>query len=129
MAGQKRIAFKRTLPGTAEWAYFDEKGCLVVELYDHSAEAENWFGGDIATLVKIHPRDLDRLLRHLRNPNVTPLDDFLGFFRKDSPALSESDRQDEILRRLEEKFEFSGYFKIQKWLEEKKIRFEKIFEH
>jgi hypothetical protein len=103
----ERIKLKNSLPSTAEWIYFDAEGNFVAEYYDHSEDAHNAFGSDIAYLVKVGPSDLAMLLRELQGKDA-----------------ANPDREEVILHLIEERF--AGYFQIVKWLEEKQIPFSKV---
>ena len=47
---------------TVTWAWLEDDGSLVVEYYDHSEEAHQWLGNDVAYILTIPPEEAGRVL-------------------------------------------------------------------
>ena len=50
---EKRVKLKGVLERTASSVEIKGDGSLVVEVYDFSDDAEQWFGNDVAFLLKV----------------------------------------------------------------------------
>lgn len=59
---EKRVKLKGVLERTASSIEIKGDGSLVVEVYDFSDEAEQWFGNDVAFLLKVSSADKSRML-------------------------------------------------------------------
>jgi hypothetical protein len=56
------VKLKGILPHTASWARILEDGRIELEFYDHSPEAENHLGGDVAWMYRIAATERPRLI-------------------------------------------------------------------
>lgn len=54
---RQRVRLTGGLEHTVTWVEVLPDGSLLVELYDHSQEAEQWFGNDLAFLLKLEAKD------------------------------------------------------------------------
>ena len=109
---EKSVKLKGVLNRTASSAEIKSDGSLVVELYDFSSEAENWFGNDVAFLLKVSSGDKSKVLSCLtagQDQMAGPLD-----------------RDELLLRLLRERF--ADYYAVKQWLEENKIPYQKEFD-
>jgi hypothetical protein len=59
------IKLKGILPHSASWARILEDGRIELEFYDHSPEAENHLGGDVAWMYRIAATERLRLIELL----------------------------------------------------------------
>ena len=103
-----RVKFAGGPPGSTSWAYFTAEGDLVVECYDHGAEAEATFGHDVAFLL------------HLDPPAQQHLADTLN-----SHPGGASDPQD-LPDRLAARF--GSYFEVRTWLDTHGIAYRHEFD-
>lgn len=62
---EKRVKLKGVLERTASSVEIKGDGSLVVEVYDFSDDAEQWFGNDVAFLLKVSSADKSRMLSWL----------------------------------------------------------------
>jgi hypothetical protein len=62
---EKRVKLKGVLERAASSVEIKGDGSLVVEVYDFSDEAEQWFGNDVAFLLKVSSADKSRMLSWL----------------------------------------------------------------
>jgi len=109
---EKRVELKGVLKRTASSVAVKGDGSLVVELYDFSDSAEQWFGNDVAFLLKVSSADKSRMLSCLRSGQ--------------NGMEGSLDRDQLLLQLLKEQFD--DYFAVKEWLEENKIPFEKEFD-
>ena len=97
---------KGGLEHTVTWVEVLPDGGLLVELYDHSPEAEQWFGNDVAFLLKVEASNKTRLLEGL---------------------MLESNSDDEVLlERIQN--QFADYYDFKQWLEAQQIPFQTQFD-
>lgn len=59
--------------GASAWATILEDGCIQLELYDHSKEAESRFGNDVAWNYTIQPAEKPRLIDALAKLTGQPI--------------------------------------------------------
>jgi hypothetical protein len=121
-----KVKLKGVLPRTADWIYFDEKGNLVIEHFDHSSDAENFFGRDVAFLIKINPLQQKRLYKVLNTDDS----ENGGFFVNLMNWILGDDineLQDKILVLIKDRF--TDYYGIQQFLVNQKIKFNKSFDN
>ncbi|MBK7928724.1 MAG: hypothetical protein IPJ98_14885 [Bryobacterales bacterium] len=64
MSGYERLTRKIGAPwsGAAAWASILDDGSLELELFDHSQEAANSLGGDVAWIYTVEPPRIARLM-------------------------------------------------------------------
>src|ERR1035437_10193422 len=104
----ERVRFADGPSGSTSWANITSEGTLVVECYDHGAEAEAAFGHDVAFLLHLDPD----AQRHLAE---TLADDPSGA----------SDPQ-ELPERLVARF--GSYFEVRAWLDKHGIAYRHEFD-
>ncbi len=102
-----RIRFPGGPSGSTSWAYWRETA-LVVEFYDHGAEAETTFGHDIAFLLSLDGGAQHRLMELLPDESGGP---------GDIASLPER-----LARR------FTSYFEVRAWLDRQGIAYEHEFD-
>jgi hypothetical protein len=105
----ERIRLEGGLDRTASWAYMDEQGRLVVECFDFSEDAHDYFGNDVAFTLTVDAESKASLLERL------------GGTAEDDVGLDES-----ILRALAGRF--TSYFDVRAWLEAEGIAFRSAFD-
>ena len=106
-----RVDLRGVLPHTASCAAVDERGRLIVELYDFSDEAHRRLGNDVAFVLKLDPAEKERVLARLRTAHAVP-------DTADADAL--------LLALVRERF--ADYYDVKQWLEAEGIPFRKEFE-
>jgi hypothetical protein len=106
----ERVTLRGGLPGTATFLYTGADGSLIVELYDHSPQAEEHFGNEVAFLLHVAPEHKAQLLTLLRDPAAFPGDG--------------SDA--ELLALLHDWFR--DYHDVQRWLDANNIPYRKTFD-
>jgi hypothetical protein len=104
-----RIRLQGGLERTASSAYIDGEGRLVVECFDFSEDAHNFFGNDVAFVLTIAAELKQALLERLR-----------------VDASAESDADEALLRAVADRF--SSYFDIKTWLEAEELAFTSSFD-
>lgn len=109
---EKRMKLKGVLQRTASSVEIKRDGSLVVELYDFSDAAEQWFGNDVAFMLKVSSADKNRMLSCLMSGQN---------------EIAESLDRDELLLQLL-KEQFADYFAVKEWLEQNEIPFQKEFD-
>ncbi len=109
---QNRVKLKGVLEHTASSAEIKSDGSLVVELYDFSSEAEQFFGNDVAFLLIVSASDKDKVLSRLMEKQAQ------------TPDIA---NPDELLLRLL-KDRFVDYYAVKQWLEENGIPYQKEFD-
>jgi hypothetical protein len=100
------------LAHTASWVRILDDGSIEAECFDHSPQAEQWFGNDVAFLLRVAPEDTDRLLGALAGEKA------LG--------ITGVERNNRLLQAAAERF--SDYFALKQWLDEQGIPYTKDFE-
>jgi len=82
------VKLRGLLPQTACWAKILDDGRLELEHYDFSADAEKWFGHDVAWLYRVQAADKPRVYELLVlqsgkkiTDDQTMLDAFVWLFR------------------------------------------------
>lgn len=108
--GPDAVKLAGGLPGTATFLYGGPDGSLVVELYDHSPDAESSFGHDVAFLMHVAAEHKPRMLALLGGP--------------EQPATGCGDS--ELFDRLRDRFQ--DYYEVQRWLDANGIPYEKEFD-
>lgn len=103
-----RVKFANGPQGSTSWAYVTAEGTLVVECYDHGAEAEATFGHDVAFLVHLDPHAQQTLAETLADNRNRA-----------------SDPQD-LPERLAARF--GSYFEVRAWLDEHRIAYRHEFD-
>jgi hypothetical protein len=108
----EQVRLRGVLDKTASWARIAGDGSLVVELYDFSADAEKWFGNDVAFLLHVAAADKPRMLARLRG---------------DVAESARDDAADAVLLRLVRE-RFDDYYAVKEWLDREGIAYRKEFE-
>jgi hypothetical protein len=106
----ERVTLRGGLPGTATFLYTGADGSLIIELYDHSPQAEKHFGNEVAFLLHVAPEHKAQLLTLLHDPAAFPGDG--------------SDA--ELLALLHDWFR--DYHDVQRWLDANNIPYRKTFD-
>ena len=109
---EKRVKLKGVLDRTASSVEIKGDGSLVVEVYDFSDKAEQWFGNDVAFLLKVSSADKSRMLSCL--------------MAGQHEMAGSLDRDELLLQLLKE--QFVDYYAVKQWLEENKIPYQKEFD-
>lgn len=109
---KKRVKLKGVLAQTASSAEIKSDGSLVIELYDFSDEAQNWFGNDVAFLLTITADDKGKVLSWL----------MAGKNQRSGAA----DGDELLLELIKERFD--DYYAVESWLEENNIQYQKEFD-
>lgn len=87
---------------TVSWIWFADDGTFCAEFYDHSDEAERWFGNDVAYDLTITPGNVPKLAHALR--------------------VTEGEIADAVCA------QFGNYFALKKWLQANNVVFEETFD-
>jgi hypothetical protein len=98
------------LPGTATFVYGGPGDSLVIELYDHSMQAEGSFGNDVAFLIHVAAEHKPRLLALLRRPGEPPA----------------TGNDAELFGLLRDRF--GDYHEVQRWLDANSIPYRTEFD-
>jgi hypothetical protein len=102
----QRMRLKGGLEHTVTWVEVLPDGGLLVELYDHSEEAERWFGNDVAFLLEVKAKDIARVKQGL----------LLG---------AKPDNED-LLEQIQS--QFADYYAFKQWLASHQIPFQTEFD-
>ena len=106
----KRLELSNSLPHTVTWVYIGDSDRLTIEWYDHSEEAENSLGGDVAFLLHLDDAGKRQIGALLTDPTAPPGDI----------------RDDTLLQMIQQRF--GNYFEIKAWLIDNNIPFEAEFD-
>ncbi len=105
-----RVRLRGVLPHTASCVAIDERGGLVVELYDFSPEAHTCLGNDVAFLMHLGTAEKAHVLRRLIEGR--------------QPADA-ADRDALVLHLIAERF--ADYYDVKRWLEAEGIPYRDEF--
>jgi hypothetical protein len=97
----RRVTLRGSGSGNAHWVEIKPDGWLVVEWYDHSQAAQDFFDHDAAYLLRINPDDKRRMLHILA---------------ADAGRAIEVEDPDGLLLELADE-RFATYFEIKAWLD------------
>jgi len=107
-----KVKLRGSLEQTASWAEIRSDGSLAIELYDFSADAQEWLGNDVAFAVVIPAEARVEMLSRLSDGRILPS----GVCERDSL----------LLRLIRERF--AGYYAAKHWLDEQAIPYRAEFE-
>jgi 2-polyprenyl-6-methoxyphenol hydroxylase-like FAD-dependent oxidoreductase len=106
-----RRTLGRSPPGSVTWAYIGDHGELVVELYEHGAEAEAWFGNDVAFLLRIAAAGKRPLLEALAcGPD----------------EWTDAELDERLLDELERRF--GSWYEVRSWLDARGVPYRHEFD-
>ena len=106
----KRLELSNSLPHTVTWVYIGDGNRLTIEWYDHSEEAQNSIGGDVAFLLHIDDAGKQQIRALLADTTAPPGDT----------------RDDALLQMIQQRF--GSYSEIKSWLIDNNIPFEAEFD-
>ena len=106
------VKLRGRLPQTASSASIRADGCLVVEIYDWSTEAEKWLGREAAYFMILVPEQKSGIL---------------ALLAAESGALPGTLSGDHHLLALIQQ-RFADYYEVKKWLDGFGIPYEKDFD-
>ena len=107
-----KVKLRGSLDQTASWAEILSDGSLVIELYDFSADAQEWLGNDVAYTVVIPAEAGVEMLSRLSDGRTLP------------SRVSERDRL--LLHLIQQRF--ADYYAAKHWLDEQAIPYRAEFE-
>jgi hypothetical protein len=107
-----KVKLRGSLDRTASWAEILSDGSLVIELYDFSADAQQWLGNDVAFTVVIPAEARVEMLSRLSEGRILP------------SSVAEHDRL--LLHLTQERF--ADYYAAKHWLDEQAIPYRAEFE-
>ncbi len=111
-APELRVRLTGCLPDTASSASIRPNGSLVIEIYDWSAEAEQWLGREAAYFMIVAAEHKGRILAHL--------------VPEDETVSTTTGIDHRLLTVLQQRF--IDYYAVKQWLEATGIPFEKDFD-
>ncbi len=106
-----RVRLRGVLQHTASCVAIDDRGELVVELYDFSPEAHTCLGNDVAFLLHVGAAEKDHALLRLLDERQPP---------------DAADRDALVLQLLAERF--ADYYDVKRWFEAEGIPYRYEFE-
>jgi hypothetical protein len=109
----KRIKLAGNIERTTSSVEIKDDGSLIVEFYDFSTDAHQWFGRDVAFVLSVHADNKEYLLNCLLT-------------EEHIDEVSASDK-DELLLRLMKK-RFKDFFEVKMFFQNKNIPYEEIFD-
>jgi hypothetical protein len=95
--------------GTASWVRIEDDGAVSAELYDHGESAQEWFGNDVAFLLRVEASEREKM-ESLILPEPAPA----------------GDRDRAFLVAVEACF--PDFFELKGWLKEVGIPFREDFD-
>jgi len=107
-----RVKLRGSLDQTASWAEILSDGSLVIELYDFSADAQQWLGNDVAFTVVIPAEARVEMLSRLSDGRILP--------------SGVAERDNLLLHLIQGRF--ADYYAAKHWLDEQAIPYRAEFE-
>lgn len=111
-SGEPKVRLRGVLPQTASSASVRPDGSLVVEVFDWSAEAEQWLGREAAYFMILAPPEKARVLAMLD---------------ADAGGATPSGAPDRRLLELLQQ-RFADYYEVKRWLDAAGIPYAKDFD-